>query len=138
MCGLGYNHSADVFGELVLFVDIGFSPYPRKAMALLTLAAHLLLMAHALIMAKASGALAMSHLGAGPTGLRVELIGLTVGFWATGSRAGHFAGFSQFDIIFGAAGVVMVAVVVVQTLIEARRLAHADSVTRRHDPHDTR
>ncbi|WP_120717571.1 CDP-alcohol phosphatidyltransferase family protein [Tsuneonella amylolytica] len=125
------DHSADVFGALVMFVGIGFSPYVEAEVALLTTAAYFMLMAHTFIMAKVAGEFPMSHLGAGPTELRLILIALTIAMWIVGPDARWFAGLGPFDYIFGAAAIVMVAVFMIQTIAAARRMAALDAAARR-------
>ena len=69
------------------------------------------------------GELKLSHVGAGPTELRLVLIALTVAMMALGSGPGFFAPLSGFDLFVGSGGILLILLFVVQTLVTARRLA---------------
>ncbi len=132
------DHSSDVFGALVMFVGIGCSPYVQSEVALVLLAAYLMLMAHTFIMSKVAGEFPMSHLGTGPTELRIMLVLVTIAMWIVGPDAFAVAGFTPFDLLFGAAAIVMIAIFVLQTIVAARRMAVADGSARAAEARETR
>ncbi|WP_240504585.1 CDP-alcohol phosphatidyltransferase family protein [Tsuneonella mangrovi] len=120
------DHSSDAIGALVMFGGIGLSPYVRFDVALFVVVAYLLLAVHTFLMAKAAGDFPLSHLGAGPTELRVIMIALTIGMWTLGPDYVQTDGYGLFDFLFGGAACLMIAIFVVQTLIAARKLEAKD------------
>lgn len=121
--GYFVDHSADALGALFIVGGIGASPYARLDSSLIALAGYYLLAIHAFLSARVVNELRLSHIAAGPTELRLILIGLTVAMFAqgTGERSG-FA-FSGFDLFIGGVGVALVALFAVQTLIMAQRIS---------------
>jgi phosphatidylglycerophosphate synthase len=121
--GYFVDHSADVLGTLFIVGGLGVSPYIRLDVALVALAGYYMLAAHAFLSARVVGELKLSHIAAGPTELRVMLIGLTLAMFAFGQSSPRFAGFGVFDLFAGAVGAVLILLFVVQTVAMARRLA---------------
>ena len=124
--GYFIDHSCDGLATLVILGGIGASPYLRVDVALFAVVAYLLMSVHTFLLAKVSGDFHLSHLGAGPTELRILLIALTIAMGWLGPDVGRIAGFNAFDIVFGAVGALLVVLFVVQTLREGRTLAAAD------------
>jgi archaetidylinositol phosphate synthase len=124
--GYFIDHSADGLAVLLILGGIGASPYLRVDVAMFTVVAYLLLAVHTFLLAKVQGDFPLSHMGAGPTELRLILIALTVAMSLFGPDEGRIAGFNAFDIVFTAVSTVLVGIFVVQTLRVGRDLAIAD------------
>jgi phosphatidylglycerophosphate synthase len=125
--GYFIDHSADVLGALFIVGGVGASPYVRFDVSLVALAGYYMLAAHAFLAARVIDELRLSHVAAGPTELRLILIGLTVAmfFFGQPAKAGSSI-FSWFDLFVGAFGAVLIMLFIVQTLVMARRLARLD------------
>lgn len=124
--GYFIDHSADGFAVLVMLGGIGTSPYLRVDVAMFTVAAYLLLAVHTFLLAKVAGDFPLSHMGAGPTELRLILIALTIAMGVLGPDAGRIAGFNAFDIVFAGVSVILIGIFVVQTLKVGKALAASD------------
>jgi hypothetical protein len=88
--------------------------------------AYLLMSVHTFLLAKVAGHFQLSHLGAGPTEIRIILVVLTIVMGVLGPDAGRIAGLNAFDIVFSGLAAVLVVLFIVQTLRESRTLAAAD------------
>lgn len=121
--GYFVDHSADVLGALLILVGLGISPYIRLDVALIALAGYYMLAAHSFLSARVSGELKLSYVAAGPTELRLILIGLTISMFVIGKDEPQFEGLGAFDLFVGSVGIALVAVFVYQTLAMVRRLA---------------
>jgi phosphatidylglycerophosphate synthase len=124
--GYFIDHSCDGLATLLIVGGIGASPYLRVDIALFVVVAYLLLSVHTFLLAKVASTFQLSHLGAGPTELRIVLIVLTIAMGWLGPDAGRIAGFNAFDIVFGVAGAALVMIFIAQTIREGRKLAAAD------------
>lgn len=124
--GYFIDHSSDGIAVLIMLGGIGASPYLRVDVALFAVAAYLLLAVHTFLLAKVAGEFPLSHLGGGPTELRIVLIVLTIAMGWLGPDVGRIAGFNAFDIFFGAVSIVLLGIFVVQTVRVGRVLAAAD------------
>jgi len=127
--GYFIDHSCDGLATLLILGGMGLSPFVRLDIALLALAGYLLLAIHAFLSARVIGELKLSHVGAGPTELRLMLVALTLAMMALGPGPGMFGGYSGFDWFVGIAGVILILLFVIQTIVTARRLARMESVT---------
>jgi len=125
--GYFIDHSCDGLATLLIMAGIGLSPFVRLDAALICLVGYLLLSIHAFLLARVAGELPLSHLGAGPTELRLVLVAVTVAMMTLGPNPGGLAPFSAFDLLFGGVGVVLILLFVVQTLRTARMLAGRES-----------
>src|SRR4051812_818852 len=96
--GYFIDHSCDGLSTLLILTGMGLSPYVRLDVALFCLAGYLLLSIHAFLSARVLGELKLSHVGAGPTELRLVLMAFTVTMWVLGSQPGTFGPISSFDI----------------------------------------
>lgn len=121
--GYFVDHSADVLGALLILMGLGISPYIRLDVALVALAGYYMLAAHSFLSARVAGELKLTYIAAGPTELRLILIGLTVSMYAIGYNEPQFEGLGAFDLFVGAVGAVLVVVFLFQTAMMARRLA---------------
>lgn len=123
--GFGYflDHSCDGVTTLLILGGMGLSPFVRLDVALLCLAGYLLMSIHAFLSAKVIGELKLSHVGAGPTELRLVLVALTLAMMAWGGGPPIAYGLSGFDLFVGLAGIGLILLFVVQTLVTARRVA---------------
>lgn len=124
--GYFIDHSCDGLATLLILVGMGLSPYIRLDVALICLAGYLLLSIHAFLSARVLGELRLSHVGAGPTELRLVLIGLTIAMMVLGPRSRMFAPYSGFDLFVGGVGILLILLFVVQTLLTARRLVRQE------------
>ena len=121
--GYFVDHSADVMGALFILAGLGISPYIRLDVALVALAGYYMLASHSFLSARVAGELKLSYVAAGPTELRLILIGLTISMFAFGQSGPRFDGLGPFDLFVGAVGVLLVLLFVFQTLTMARRLS---------------
>jgi phosphatidylglycerophosphate synthase len=132
--GYFIDHSCDGLSTLLILAGMGLSPYVRLDVALICLAGYLLLSIHAFLSARVLGELKLSHVGAGPTELRLLLIALTIAMWVMGSRPGLFAPVSGFDLFVGGVGLLLIILFVIQTLRTARRLARNAAIAGSQSP----
>jgi phosphatidylglycerophosphate synthase len=121
--GYFVDHSADALGTLLIVGGIGLTPFVRLDAALLALAGYYMLSIHAFLGARVIGELKLSYVAAGPTELRLMLIGLTVLMYLFGHNAPRIAGFSLFDLGVGLVAGILILLFVVQTVATARRIA---------------
>lgn len=129
--GYFLDHSCDGFATTLVVVGIGISPYVRLEIALIALAGYLLMSIHAFLSVRVVGELRLSYLNAGPTELRLVLIGLTLAMLVTGDAQPIVWNFNGFDLFVGGAGVLLIVLFVVQTTTTARRLAKDEPPARR-------
>lgn len=127
--GYFVDHSADGFSTLLIMVGMGLSPYLRMDIALLGVAGYLLLSVHTFLVTTVTKVFRLSHLGFGPTELRLVLIALTALMFFLGPDRGRVGGFSPFDLIVGAGALVCMLLFVVQTLRTAAQLLQAEPTT---------
>lgn len=125
--GYFIDHSCDGLATLLILAGMGASPYIRMDVAMVALAGYLLLSIHAYLAARVVGEFKLSYLAAGPTELRLMLIGLTLAMMLLGYAPGIFGPISGFDLFVGIVGAILVLLFVIQTLSTARRLAIVDS-----------
>lgn len=124
--GYFIDHSCDGLATLLILGGIGASPYLRLDIALLAAVAYLLMSVHTFLLAKVAGEFPLSHLGAGPTEVRIVLIVITIAMGWLGPdlwRAGRLNG---FDIMFAGVAGLLVGLFVIQTFRAGRRLAALD------------
>jgi hypothetical protein len=69
----------------------------------------------------------LSHLGAGPTELRLLLIAVTIVMFAAGPEANVLRDFSGFDLLVGGCAAVLLVIFLVQTWRTGRLLSVQDS-----------
>lgn len=125
--GYFIDHSCDGVAILLILGGMGASPYVRVDVALFALAAYLLLSVHTFLIAKVMGDFPLSHLGAGPTELRLLLIALTIAMYAAGPDAGVLPGLSGFDLFVGGFATILLAIFLVQTWRTGRMLSKRES-----------
>ncbi|WP_342782514.1 CDP-alcohol phosphatidyltransferase family protein [Sphingomonas xanthus] len=121
--GYFIDHSADGLGTLLIVAGLGLSPFVELEVAMIALAGYLLMSIHAFLAARVVGELKLSYVAAGPTELRILLIGLTVAMYLWGGHLPLFLGYNPFDLIVGAAGFGLILLFIVQTMVTARRIA---------------
>lgn len=124
--GYFIDHSCDGLATLLILAGIGLSPFVTMDVALVALAGYLLLSIHAYLSARVLGEFKLSYLAAGPTELRLMLIALTLMMMMLGSGPGVFGTLSGFDLFVGVAGMILILLFVIQTLVTGRRLARTD------------
>lgn len=120
--GYFIDHSADVLGALLILTGLGVSPYIRLDVALIALAGYYMLAAHAFLSARVVGEMKLSAIAAGPTELRLILIGLTVCMYVFGQSGLRFKSLNIFDAFVGAVATILILLFIAQTLSMARRL----------------
>ena len=120
--GYFVDHSADVFVALFIVGGIGVSPFVRVDAALVALAGYYLLAIHAFLSARVVSELKLSYVAAGPTELRLMLIGLTIAMYFFGQAGPRIMSLGPFDLAVAAIGVLLILLFVFQTLVTARRL----------------
>jgi len=124
--GYFVDHSCDGLATLLILGGMGLSPFVRLDVALFTLSAYLLLSIHAYLAAKVCGDFKLSYLAAGPTELRLVLIGLTVGMFWLGPAPSNVASMSGFDLVVTSAAAILVILFAFRTSQVAIRLAASD------------
>lgn len=120
--GYFVDHSADALGVLLIVGGLGVSPFVRLDVSLIALAGYYLLAIHTFLAARVIREFKLTYVSAGPTELRLILIGLTVTMYALGQSGPRFMAFNPFDLFVGSIGVLLVALFVVHTWGMARRL----------------
>lgn len=124
--GYFIDHSCDGLTTLLILAGLGLSPYVNLNVALVALAGYLLLSVHAFLCARVMGELKLTYFAAGPTELRLMLIGLTLAMMLFGPGRALFGALSGFDLFVGAVGSVLIILFVVHTISTARHLAKLD------------
>ena len=125
--GFFIDHRSDMLAAFVILVGLGISPYVRTDVALLALAGYYLLSVHTFLLAKVTGEFHLSHGGIGPTEIRVIFILLALGLLVFGQDVPEWNGYSLWDGIVGAAGVLMISIFAVVTLMIGGRLSREDN-----------
>jgi phosphatidylglycerophosphate synthase len=128
--GYFLDHSCDGLATTLVVVGIGLSRYVLLEVALIALAGYLLLSIHAFLLVRVLGEMKLSYAFAGPTELRLILIGLTLAMIVAGSEPVLFGTLTWFDLIVGSIGGMLVVFFIAQTALTARRLASEDPVRR--------
>lgn len=123
--GYFIDHSCDGLTTLLILTGMGFSPFVTMDFAMVALAGYLLLSIHTFLSARVLGEFKLSYLAAGPTELRIMLIGLTVMMMVLGTEPGIFGRMSGFDIFVGTVGAILIVLFAGQTFVTGRRLAKA-------------
>ena len=121
--GYFLDHSCDGITVLLILGGLGLSPYIRLDVALTALVGYLLLSVHAFLSAKVTGQLNLTYLAAGPTELRLLLIGLTIAMMLLGPGPGAFGKTSGFDIFVGTVAMILIALFLAHTTKVARQLS---------------
>ena len=124
--GYFLDHSCDGITTLLILAGLGLSPYVRLDVALFTLAGYLLLSVHAFLCARVVGKLNLTYAAAGPTELRLLLIGLAIAMMVLGPAPGVFGGLSGFDIFVAPIGAVLMLLFLKHTIAIARQLSRVD------------
>ena len=120
--GYFVDHSADVLGSLFILGGLGASPFVRLDVSLIALAGYYLLAIHTFLAARVIGEFKLTYIAAGPTELRLLLIGLTVAMYVFGQSTPRFMGLSLFDLLVGGVGLLLIALFTIQTCRMALRL----------------
>lgn len=121
--GYFIDHSCDGLANFLIVAGIGLSPFVTMDVAMIALAGYLLMSIHAFLSARVVGELRLSYLAAGPTELRLMLIGMTVMMWVLGPDRGLFGLISGFDLFVGGIGVILILLFLGQTIATGRKLA---------------
>ena len=124
--GYFIDHSCDGLAILLILGGLGASPYVRVDIALFALTAYLLLAVNTFLIAKVMGDFPLSHLGAGPTELRLLLIAVTIAMFVAGPDTNVLPGFSGFDLFVGGCATVLLAIFLAQTWRTGRLLSAQD------------
>ena len=121
--GYFIDHSCDGMANLLIVAGIGLSPFVTMDVAMIALAGYLLMSIHTFLSARVVGELRLSYLAAGPTELRLMLMGMTVMMWVLGPDRGLFGFISGFDLFVGGIGAILILLFLGQTIATGRRLA---------------
>lgn len=121
--GYFLDHSCDGFATMLVVLGIGLSSHVEMEVALIALAGYLLMSIHAFLSVRVLGELRLSYFNAGPTELRLVLIGLTLAMLIAGPEHPIIWQLNVFDLFVGAAGVLLIVLFATQTASTARRLA---------------
>lgn len=121
--GYFIDHSCDALATLLVMAGLGLSPFVRLDVALFALAGYLLICIHTFLAARVLSEMKLSHIGAGPTEMRLILIGLTVAMITLDGGPGKLGPTSGFDLFVGCVGAVLVLLFCFQTFVTGRRLA---------------
>lgn len=142
--GFFIDHSSDMLAGLLILGGLGLSPYVRIEVALLTLAGYYLVSIHTFLLAKVTGEFHLSHGGMGPTEIRIAFMLATLGMIVFGTDVPQWRGFSMWDGVVAACGLLMIGIYVTLTLAIGRKLSEEDNARlarkRAEQPsdHDTR
>jgi len=120
--GYFIDHSTDALATMLIVGGLGLTPHMRLDVALCAVIAYLLLSMHAFLAARVMGEFKLSYMAAGPTELRLMLIGLTIAMYVLGPRPGRFAPYSGFDLFAGTIAAILVVLFIIQTASMAQRL----------------
>ncbi|NTZ43366.1 CDP-alcohol phosphatidyltransferase family protein [Altererythrobacter sp. SALINAS58] len=131
--GYFLDHSCDGFATMLVVVGIGLSSYVELTVALVALVGYLLMSIHAFLSVKVVGELRLSYLNAGPTELRLVLIGLTLAMLIAGPENPVVWHLNGFDLFVGGVGLLLIGLFVLQTATTARRLAKEEPARRHPD-----
>jgi phosphatidylglycerophosphate synthase len=129
--GYFIDHSCDGLAILLILGGIGTSPYVRVDVALFALTAYLLLAVHTFLIAKVMGDFPLSHLGAGPTELRILLVAVTIAMYLVGPNQRVFPGVSGFDLLVMVTATILLGIFIVQTWRTGRKLSAGDPAPQR-------
>ena len=121
--GYFIDHSADGLGNLMIVGGLGLSPFVRLDVSLLALAGYYLLSIHAFLAVRVLGELRLSYAAAGPTELRLALIGMTLLMFFYGGEAYGIGPLSAFDLAVALVAGILIILFVVQTITTGRRIA---------------
>lgn len=127
--GYFIDHSCDGLANLLIVAGIGLSPFVTMDVAMIALAGYLLMSIHTFLSARVVGELRLSYLAAGPTELRLMLMGMTVMMWVLGPDRGLFGFISGFDLFVGGIGAILILLFLGQTIATGRRLAALERST---------
>ncbi len=121
--GYFLDHSCDGLATTLLVVGIGLSPFVQLEVALVALAGYLLMSIHAFLSVRVLGQLRLSYLNAGPTEMRLVLIGLTLAMYFAGREYPVLWDLNPFDLFVGGVGLLLIALFLKQTYQVAAQLA---------------
>jgi len=125
--GYFIDHSCDGLAILLILGGLGASPYIRVDIALFAVVAYLLLAVNTFLIAKVMGDFPLSHMGAGPTELRLVLIALTITMFVVGPGPKVVLGLGGFDLFVGGVSAILLAIFLVQTWRTSRMLLAFDT-----------
>lgn len=117
--GYFIDHSCDGITIFLIMVGMGASPYVTMSVALFALAGYLLLAIHTFLAAHVVREFKLSHLGMGPTELRILLISLTLTMLF--ARRDYYL--LYFDAFFSVCSIILTSIFIRQTWIVGRKLA---------------
>lgn len=127
--GYFLDHSVDAVCNLMIMVGVGLSPFIRLDVALFALLGYFMLCMYVFLHNHVSGSFQLSFLGLGPTELRLAMIGINCWMYLEGGSQMLIGGaeFSSYDFALCGAGVVFVALFIVNLLKVAQKLRIEDS-----------
>ncbi len=120
--GYFVDHSIDAFSNMLMVIGFGLTPFLRFDVALFALVGYMLLSIHTFLAARVTGEFNLTYLAAGPTEMRLILIGITLGMIYSGTPTIVWQGLSGFDIGTIGLGVILIILFVTHTISTARKL----------------
>jgi archaetidylinositol phosphate synthase len=122
--GYFIDHSMDSLGNMIVMAGLATSPYVRFDIAMFGISAYLLLSIHTFLAARVLGEFRLSYVSAGPTELRIVLIGMTLCMMWWGTRS-VWSVYSPFDLFIGGLGVMLIIAFIIQTARTAQKLVRS-------------
>lgn len=126
--GFFVDHTADAFGQLLIFAGLGLSPYMRFDIALLALAGYLMMSVLVYVRMCVSGVFRISYGRFGPTEIRAIAVLANTLIYLFGNPALSVAGgvIHVFDLAGGAIAAALITIFIVSTSRQAIQLAGQD------------
>jgi phosphatidylglycerophosphate synthase len=123
--GFFVDHTVDAFGQLLIFVGLGLSPYVSFDVASLALIGYLLLSIYVYVNTYVTGVFKISYGKFGPTEIRMIAILTNLLFFFLGVKviSFEFGEVSIYDILVLGIAVVLILIFVVSTTRRALELA---------------
>ncbi len=120
--GYFIDHSTDAFGNLLIMLGIGMSPYVRMDVALFGLGIYLLLSIHTFLAARVVNEFNLTYLSGGPTEMRLILIAMAITMFGYGPERLAGVPLTPFDAFCLALAALLLLVFLVQTARMGHRL----------------
>jgi archaetidylinositol phosphate synthase len=133
--GFFIDHVMDAISEVLVFVGLGLSPYVRLDIACLALIGYLLMSILVYVRTCVVGEFRISYIRLGPTEMRVMAIMANTLVFFAGNPLVKVPLFGQatiYDWIVLLIAVLLMAIFVVSTMVQASQLANVDEVEKRY------
>lgn len=120
--GYFIDHSTDALANLIFMIGLGLSPFVRLDVALFGVASYMLLSVHTFLAVRVRDEMNLTYLAAGPTELRILLMGMTACMMIVGPLPSFVPGASAYDLFIGTLALILVGIFVAHTASMARKL----------------